>query len=79
MIDDKFSKPFKTYLGKDTVYNFINNMIEESKYWSDVMKNIELELVIPNGIERYMNFTVNNKLSFIGSFQFLSSSLDTLV
>ena len=79
MIDDKFSKPFKTYLGKDTVYNFINNMIKESKYWSDVMKNIELELVIPNGIERYMNFTVNNKLSFIGSFQFLSSSLDTLV
>ena len=79
MIDDKFSKPFKTDLGKDTVYNFINNMIEESKYWSDVMKNIELELVIPNGIERYMNFTVNNKLSFIGSFQFLSSSLDTLV
>ena len=25
------------------------------------------------------NFTINNKLSFIGSFQFLSSSLDSLV
>ena len=30
-VDDKFSKPFKTYLGKDAASNFINNMIEESK------------------------------------------------
>ena len=37
-IDDKFSKPFTTYLGKDKVYNFVNNMIEESKYRSEVMK-----------------------------------------
>ena len=37
-VDDKFSKPFKTYLGKDTVYNFINRLIEESKCCSDVMK-----------------------------------------
>ena len=28
-VDDKFSKPFKTYLGKDVVYNFINNMIKK--------------------------------------------------
>ena len=37
-IDDKFSKSFKTYLDEDAVYNFINSMIEESKYYSDVMK-----------------------------------------
>ena len=36
--------------------------------------------VTPKGLEKYMNFTVNNKLSFIDSFlQFLSSSLDSLV
>ena len=35
--------------------------------------------VIPNGSEKYLSFTVNNKLSFIGSFQFLSSSLDNFV
>ena len=35
--------------------------------------------VIPNGLEKYMTYTVNNKLSFIDSFQFLSSSLDSLV
>ena len=35
--------------------------------------------VIPNGLEKYMSFSINNKLSFIDSFQFLSSSLDSLV
>ena len=35
--------------------------------------------VIPNGLEMYMSFSINNKLSFIDSFQFLSSSLDSLV
>ena len=35
--------------------------------------------VIPNGLEKYMSFTVNSKLSFIGSFQFLSLSLNSLV
>ena len=35
--------------------------------------------VIPNRLEKYMNFSISNKLSFINSFQFLSSSLDSLV
>ena len=35
--------------------------------------------VIPNGLEKYMSFSINNKLSFIDSFQFLSSSLYSLV
>ena len=30
--------------------------------------------VIPNRLEKYMSFSINNKLSFIDSFQFLSSS-----
>ena len=38
IVDDKF-KPFKTYLGEDAVCKFINSMIEESKYCSDLMKN----------------------------------------
>ena len=38
--------------------------------------NLKLS-VIPNGL--YMSFTINNKLSLIDSFQFLSSSLDRLV
>ena len=35
--------------------------------------------VIPNGLEKYMSFSINNKLNFTDSFQFLSSSLDSLV
>ena len=35
--------------------------------------------VMPSRLEKYMSFTINNKLSFIGSFQFLSFSLDSLV
>ena len=35
--------------------------------------------VIPNGLENYMSFSINSKLKFIDSFQFLSSSLDSLV
>ena len=34
---------------------------------------------IPNGLEKYMSFKINNKLIFIDTFQFLSSSLDSLV
>ena len=35
--------------------------------------------VIPNGLEKYMSFSMNKKLSFIDSFWFVSSSLDILV
>ena len=35
--------------------------------------------VIPNRLERYMSFTIDNKLRFISSFWFLISSLDSLV
>ena len=45
--DYKFSKNFKTYLGKDIICNFINNIVEESKYCSGVMKkHFNKELVM---------------------------------
>ena len=37
-VDDEFSKHFKPCLGQDFVYNFINSMIEESKYCTNMMK-----------------------------------------
>ena len=40
--------------------------------------NLEIT-VIPNGLEKYMSYIINNKLSFIDSVQFLSFSLDSLV
>ena len=46
-VDDKFGKSFKTYLGKDSVYNFINSMIEKSTYCGDAMKkHFNKELVM---------------------------------
>ena len=34
--------------------------------------------VVSNELEKYMSFNIINKLSFIDSIQFLSSSLDSL-
>ena len=40
--------------------------------------NIKISF-IPNGLEKYMRFTIKDKLRFIDSFHLLSSSLDSLV
>ena len=44
-----------------------------------IMQELGKINVIPNGLEKYINFTINNKLTFNDNFQFLSSSLDSLV
>ena len=36
-------------------------------------------IIIQNSLEKYMRFDISNKLIFIDNFQFLSSSLDSLV
>ena len=45
-VDDKFSKSFKCSLGEDSVYNFINKVIGESKYCTDMKKSFNKELVM---------------------------------
>ena len=40
--------------------------------------NLKISVIL-NALEKYMSITINNKLSFIGSFQFLCFSLDGLV
>ena len=35
--------------------------------------------VIPNGLEKYIAFTINKDLVFIDNMQFMNSSLDALV
>ena len=37
-VDHKFSKPFKSSLGEDVLYNFTNIMIKVSQYCHDGMK-----------------------------------------
>ena len=36
-VNDQFSKPLRSYLGKDG-YKFTTNMVQENKYCSRVMK-----------------------------------------
>ena len=44
-----------------------------------ITKQIQFKIkVIPNGLEKYMSFEINNKLIFIYDFQFLNSSLHSL-
>ena len=44
------------------------------------LSKINLKInVIPNRLRKKLSFSINNKLSSIDSFQFLSSSLDSLV
>ena len=46
-VDDTFSKPFKSYLGGDSVYNFTSSMIGKSKCYTDInKKNFSKELVL---------------------------------
>ena len=45
-VDDKFSKSFNTYSGKEAIYDFINSMIEESKYVMKKHFNKELVIII---------------------------------
>ena len=65
-VDDKFSKPFKTYLGKDPVDNFINNMIEEDKYSCEVMKKyFNKELVMTK--ENNKDFKISSEYLICGN------------
>ena len=48
-VDGRFSTPsvvLVSYLGEDTVYNFINSLVEESTYCTDVMKKHFIEKLV---------------------------------
>ena len=54
-VDDKLSKSFKSHLGEDAFYNFINSIIEESKFFTDMIKtHFNNELVMTK--EDYEDF-----------------------
>ena len=54
--------------------NYDSHLIMQELGKFNLKKNI-----IPNGLEKYMSFSINNNLSFIDNFQLLSSSLDSVV
>ena len=40
--------------------------------------NLKINIIL-DGLEKYTSFTINNKLSLINCFQFVTSSLDSLI
>ena len=53
---------------------------ESHLIFKEVSNFVDLKVsVIPNGLEKYMAFTINRNLVFNDSMQFMNSSLDSLV
>ena len=80
--DTKIPVTFYNLCGYDS--HFIMQQIEEiaKKHASTNKKGEKQDLninAIPNNMEKYMAFMLGNHLTFINSFQFMSSSLDKLV
>ena len=60
-VDDEFSKPFRSYLGEDAFCSFVNSMIEESKYCSDVMKEyFNKEIVMTKKMMKILRTLLND-------------------
>ena len=76
-VNDKFSKPFKTYSGEDAVYNFINSMIKETRYCSDMMKkHFNKELVMTKEENEIFE---NSTKCWICHNDYISNDLETIV
>ena len=51
------SKPFMSSLSEDIFYNFINSMVEECKYCTDIMENkFNKELVMTKKDKDFWKF-----------------------
>ena len=62
------------------IFIVFHNLKNDSNLTKQELDKFNLKVsVIRNGLEKYMSFTINDKLSFIDSFQFLISSLDSLI
>ena len=58
----------------------IGKIAKEHTYTNKKGQKAEMNInVIPNNMEKYMAFMLGNHLTFLDSFQFMSSSLDNLV
>ena len=58
----------------------IGKIAEKHKHKNKNREERQMDInVIPNNMEKYMAFMLGNHLTFIDSFQFMSSSLDKLV
>ena len=64
----------KMYVVFHNLKNYDSHLVMQKLSKFNLKRN-----VIPNGLEKYISFTINNGLNFIDRFQFLSSLLNSLV
>ena len=80
--DIKIPFIFHNLLGYDShfIMQQIGEIAKKHGYTNKKGEKQDLNInAIPNNMEKYMAFTLGNQLTFIDSFQFMSSSLDKLV
>ena len=79
---NKISVIFHNLRGYDShfIMQEIGQIVKNNKYINKKGEECEMSVnAIPNNMEKYMAFMLGNNLTFIDSFQFMSSSLDKLV
>ena len=80
--DIKIPIIFHNFLGYDShfIMQQIGEIANKHGYTNKKGEKQDLNInAIPNNMEKYMAFMLGNHLTFINSFQFMSSSLDELV
>ncbi|XP_068738120.1 uncharacterized protein [Montipora capricornis] len=81
-LTDKIPVIFHNLRGYDShfIMQNIGEIVKKHTYTNKKGEEIQMNLnAIPNNMEKYMAFMLGNHLTFIDSFQFMSSSLDKLV
>ena len=81
-ITDKIPVIFHNLRGYDShfIMQEIGEIAKKHTYTNKKGEKCQMNInAIPNNMEKYMAFMLGNHLTFIDSFQFLSSSLDKLV
>ena len=81
-ITDKIPVIFHNLRGYDShfIMQEIGAIVKEHKYTNKKGEKCQMNInAIPNNMEKYMAFMLGNHLTFIDSFQFMSSSLEKLV
>ena len=67
-VDDKFSKSFKSYLGEDAVYNFIDTMKYRGSAQTDCNINVILNHKIPAVFHNLKNYDSHFIIQELGKF-----------
>ena len=81
-LTDKIPVVFHNLRGYDShfIMQEIGEIVKKNSYTDEKGKKHEMNInVIPNNMEKYMAFMLGHQLTFIDSFQFMSSSLCNLV